>query len=179
MAKESQRVGNLLKEARGKKSADLNIDLIELRKAQFSLRLQRATGQAAKPDQFGKTRRDIARLKTVQRQLRAHIVRDFGVAKSRAKHAGQLARVDCSRLGRLGRYLYRRFHHRRRTPSFVAGNDLRLGGWNCEVRRNRRRVAQLRLQIAPARKTRAPGANTVDITNKIEMHRDVSLKAPG
>ncbi len=69
MAKESQRVGNLLKEARGKKSADLNIDLIELRKAQFSLRLQRATGQAAKPDQFGKTRRDIARLKTVQREL--------------------------------------------------------------------------------------------------------------
>jgi large subunit ribosomal protein L29 len=71
MSKESQRVASLLKEARGKKAADLNIDLIELRKAQFSLRLQRATGQAAKPDQFGKTRRDIARLKTVQRQLRA------------------------------------------------------------------------------------------------------------
>ena len=71
MAKEIQRVGNLLKESRGKKPADLNIDLVELRKAQFSLRLQRATGQAVKPDQFGKTRRDIARLKTVQRQLRA------------------------------------------------------------------------------------------------------------
>lgn len=71
MSKESQRVASLLKEARGKKAADLNIDLIELRKSQFSLRLQRATGQAAKPDQFGKTRRDIARLKTVQRQLRA------------------------------------------------------------------------------------------------------------
>lgn len=71
MAKEIQRVGNLLKEARGKKAPDLNIDLVELRKAQFSLRLQRATGQAVKPDQFSKTRRDIARLKTVQRQLRA------------------------------------------------------------------------------------------------------------
>ena len=71
MSKETQRVENLLKEARGKKAADLNIDLIELRKAQFSLRLQRATGQAAKPDQFGNTRRDIARLKTVQRELRA------------------------------------------------------------------------------------------------------------
>jgi large subunit ribosomal protein L29 len=71
MGKELQRVGNLLKDARGKKAADLNTELVELRKAQFSLRLQRATGQAAKPDQFGKTRRDIARLKTVQQQLRA------------------------------------------------------------------------------------------------------------
>jgi large subunit ribosomal protein L29 len=71
MGKELQRVGNLLKDARGKKAADLNADLVELRKAQFSLRLQRATGQSAKPDQFGKTRRDIARLKTVQQQLRA------------------------------------------------------------------------------------------------------------
>ena len=71
MAKELQRVGNLLTEARGKKAADINGDLVELRKAQFSLRLQRATGQAAKPDQFRKTRRDIARLKTVQRELRA------------------------------------------------------------------------------------------------------------
>ncbi|MFO7325549.1 MAG: 50S ribosomal protein L29 [Pseudomonadota bacterium] len=71
MAKELQRVENLLKEARGKKAADLNADILELRKAQFSLRLQRATGTAVKPDQFGKTRRDIARLKTVQRELRA------------------------------------------------------------------------------------------------------------
>ena len=71
MGKEIERVSNLLKDARGKKAADLNTDLVELRKAQFSLRLQRATGQAAKPDQFGKTRRDIARLKTVQQQLRA------------------------------------------------------------------------------------------------------------
>jgi large subunit ribosomal protein L29 len=71
MGKETQRVENLLKEARGKKAGDLNVDLLELRKAQFSLRLQRATGQAIKPDQFGKLRRDIARLKTVQRELRA------------------------------------------------------------------------------------------------------------
>jgi ribosomal protein L29 len=37
----------------------------------LALRLQRATGQAPKPDQFGKVRRNIARLKTVQRELRA------------------------------------------------------------------------------------------------------------
>jgi large subunit ribosomal protein L29 len=71
MAKELQRIDNLLKDARAKKPADLNADILALRKAQFSLRLQRATGTAAKPDQFVKTRRDIARLKTVQRELRA------------------------------------------------------------------------------------------------------------
>ena len=32
---------------------------------------QRATGQAVKPDQFSKVRRNIARLKTVQREQRA------------------------------------------------------------------------------------------------------------
>ena len=32
--------------------------------------MQRATGQAVKPDQFGKVRKNIARLKTVQREQR-------------------------------------------------------------------------------------------------------------
>jgi ribosomal protein L29 len=35
------------------------------------LRLHPATGQAVKPDQFGKVRKNIARLKTVQRAKRA------------------------------------------------------------------------------------------------------------
>ena len=39
-------------------------ELLKLRKEQFALRLQRATGQAVKPDQFGKVRKNIARLKT-------------------------------------------------------------------------------------------------------------------
>jgi large subunit ribosomal protein L29 len=55
-----------------KKSAlELQNELMSLRKEQFALRLQRATGQAVKPDQFGKVRRNIARVKTVQRALRA------------------------------------------------------------------------------------------------------------
>jgi large subunit ribosomal protein L29 len=58
---------------RGKKPEELGEELLKLRKEQFALRLQRATGQTVKPDQFGKVRRNIARLKTVQReaQLRA------------------------------------------------------------------------------------------------------------
>jgi large subunit ribosomal protein L29 len=55
---------------RAKPAADLNTELLGLRKEQFALRLQRATGQAPKPDQFGKVRRNIARLKTVQREQR-------------------------------------------------------------------------------------------------------------
>jgi large subunit ribosomal protein L29 len=55
---------------RTKSATDLNAELIGLRKEQFSLRLQRATGQAPKPDQFDKVRKNIARLKTVQRELR-------------------------------------------------------------------------------------------------------------
>ena len=53
-----------------KSSAELQNELISLRKEQFALRLQRASGQAVKPDQFGKVRRNIARVKTVQRAKR-------------------------------------------------------------------------------------------------------------
>jgi large subunit ribosomal protein L29 len=56
------------KELRSKSAAELNDELIKLRKEQFALRMQRATGQAIKPDQFGKVRKNVARLKTVQRQ---------------------------------------------------------------------------------------------------------------
>ncbi|MEJ0100057.1 MAG: 50S ribosomal protein L29 [Pseudomonadota bacterium] len=54
---------------RTKTAPQLNTELLELRKEQFALRLQRATGQSPKPDQFDKVRKNIARLKTVQREL--------------------------------------------------------------------------------------------------------------
>ena len=59
------------KELRTKSPAELADELLKLRKEQFALRMQRATGQAPKPDQFGKVRRNIARLKTVQRETQA------------------------------------------------------------------------------------------------------------
>ena len=40
------------KELRPKSAADLQKELLELRREQFNLRMARATGQAAKPDQF-------------------------------------------------------------------------------------------------------------------------------
>ena len=59
------------KELRKKTLGELADELVKLRKEQFSLRLQRATGQAPKPDQFQKVRRNIARLKTIMRETRA------------------------------------------------------------------------------------------------------------
>jgi len=59
------------KELRAKSATELADELLKLRKEQFALRMQRATGQQPKPDQFGKVRRNIARLKTVLRQQQA------------------------------------------------------------------------------------------------------------
>jgi large subunit ribosomal protein L29 len=53
------------KEFRQKSAADLQKELLGMRREQFNLRMARATGQTAKPDQFSKVRRNIARLKTV------------------------------------------------------------------------------------------------------------------
>ena len=53
------------RDLRGKSTIELKEELLKLRREQFNLRMQRATGQMARPDQFGKVRKDIARLKTV------------------------------------------------------------------------------------------------------------------
>jgi large subunit ribosomal protein L29 len=49
-------------------SADeLSETLLNLKKEQFNLRFQAATGQMEKTHRVGEVRRDIARIKTVQR----------------------------------------------------------------------------------------------------------------
>jgi len=45
-------------------TTELESELLELRKEQFNLRMQRGTGQLANPSRFKSVRRDIARLKT-------------------------------------------------------------------------------------------------------------------
>ena len=67
-------------ELRKKSASELQSELMSLRKEQFALRLQRSTGQAVKPDQFGKVRRNIARVKTVQRSVRLAAARSGGKA---------------------------------------------------------------------------------------------------
>jgi large subunit ribosomal protein L29 len=58
-------------ELRQKNDADLEKELLDLRKAQFSLRMQVATQQLNNTSQIGKVRKDIARLKTIKRERAA------------------------------------------------------------------------------------------------------------
>ena len=57
-------------ELKAKPQAELEQELTSLLKAQFSLRMQKATQQLTNTSQLGKVRRDIARLKTIARQKR-------------------------------------------------------------------------------------------------------------
>ena len=66
-------------ELRNKTAAELNEELLKLRREQFNLRMQQATGQMARSDQFGKVRKDIARIKTVLNE------------KARSDRAGETA----------------------------------------------------------------------------------------
>ncbi|MBL8199841.1 MAG: 50S ribosomal protein L29 [Chromatiales bacterium] len=50
---------------RKKSDSELAEELLGLRKEQFNLRMQRATGQLSRPDQFDKVRKNIARIKTL------------------------------------------------------------------------------------------------------------------
>ncbi len=52
-------------ELRQKTKEELNTMLGELSREQFNLRMQKGTGQLAKPDQMKKVRRDVARIQTL------------------------------------------------------------------------------------------------------------------
>ena len=52
-------------ELRKKSPEELKDMLLELNKDQFRLRMQKGTGQLAKPSEMNKVRRNIARIKTV------------------------------------------------------------------------------------------------------------------
>ena len=58
-------------ELRTKSVDELNKELMELLKAQFSLRMQKATQQLSNFSQIGKFRRDIARVRTLLREKAA------------------------------------------------------------------------------------------------------------
>ena len=52
-------------ELKGKPEGELRQELTSLLKAQFSLRMQKATQQLTNTSQLGKVRRDIARVRTL------------------------------------------------------------------------------------------------------------------
>lgn len=53
------------RELRQKSDSELNEELLSLRREQFNLRMQRATGQLPRHHQMRQVRRNIARVKTV------------------------------------------------------------------------------------------------------------------
>ena len=54
-----------INELREKSADELKAHLLDLRKEQFSLRMQRATGQLTKTHETRRVRREIARVKTL------------------------------------------------------------------------------------------------------------------
>ena len=58
-------------ELRGKSVEELQEELLNLRREHFSLRMQRATGELARHSEYGRVKKDIARVKTVMAELAA------------------------------------------------------------------------------------------------------------
>ena len=56
-------------ELRKKSVEELNEELVALRREQFNLRMQQATGELAQVHQHSRVRKDIARVKTVLNEL--------------------------------------------------------------------------------------------------------------
>lgn len=55
-------------EFRAKNEKDLQQELLDLRKEQFNLRMQRGAGQLANPSRFNVVQKDIARIKTILKE---------------------------------------------------------------------------------------------------------------
>ena len=55
-------------ELRDKSQEELTGELLRLRREQFNLRMQKASGQLGQPHLLGETRRDIARIKTILKE---------------------------------------------------------------------------------------------------------------
>ena len=56
-------------ELRSMSQEDLGKELLKLRREQFNLRMQQATGQLSRPHEHGRVRKEIARVKTVMKEL--------------------------------------------------------------------------------------------------------------
>ena len=59
-------------EMRAKSAQELTDHIADLRREQFSLRMQKAQGQSAQTHQFAKVRREIARAATILAQKQAN-----------------------------------------------------------------------------------------------------------
>jgi large subunit ribosomal protein L29 len=72
-------------DARAMSVDQIDDEVLKLKKEQFNLRFQRATGQLENTSRVRQVRRDVARLKTVARQKRAGEAAPAGAAKPKSK----------------------------------------------------------------------------------------------
>jgi large subunit ribosomal protein L29 len=56
------------KEIREMTAEQISKELLSLKREQFNLRVQSATGQGVRPHEHGRIRKDLARLKTILRE---------------------------------------------------------------------------------------------------------------
>jgi large subunit ribosomal protein L29 len=56
-------------ELRQKSKDELGTMLLDLSRERFNLKMQKGTGQLAKPDQVKKVRRDVARIHTILNEM--------------------------------------------------------------------------------------------------------------
>lgn len=56
-------------ELRQKSKDELDAMLLSLSRERFNLKMQKGTGQLSKPDQVKKVRRDVARIRTVLKEM--------------------------------------------------------------------------------------------------------------
>ncbi len=65
MATETKATNKAAEAVRAKSAEELNNELVELRKEEFTLRMQRGTGQLSNTARFKQIRREVARIKTI------------------------------------------------------------------------------------------------------------------
>jgi large subunit ribosomal protein L29 len=58
-------------ELKGKSADELQTMLLDLRKEQFNLRMQKGTGQLSRPHLMQRVKKDIARIHTVMNQAKS------------------------------------------------------------------------------------------------------------
>lgn len=58
-----------MKELREMSAQELKKELLELRREEFNLRMQKGMEEGPKPHQFGQVRRSVARIKTLIKEM--------------------------------------------------------------------------------------------------------------
>ena len=88
-----------LKELRKQSATDLNDQLVELRREQFNLRMQRGAGNQTHTHHFKRVRREIAQIKTLITQQATPAAAPVTAKKAPAKKAAAKKKTSKAKSG--------------------------------------------------------------------------------